>query len=285
MQIKTYFAGQPIPENEKYAYIVAKDGYYVLKKNNVFESCTKIDAIPDLSEQEETFDLKAKKIPYSLIKEVLAFFYEVFKQYKSEAMVLLCYSEDNWSLVVPDQEVAGASVKYSNNHKHVVGSIHSHPGFGAFASGTDERDEVNFDGIHIIISKFDEVKPELSCYVVINGRRAMIEPERVLENIAESTNPVNQEWLKKVKPLRESLFEREEPHQLVIEEKGAETNKDKKVAEEEDTVPVGDPCVVCSHEEVCIQDMCELGRPCQFFDYDKQRAAEYQRFNKIMQEG
>ena len=141
MPIKTYFAGQPIPENEKYAYIVAKDGYYVLKKNNVFESCTKIDAIPDLSEQEETFDLKAKKIPYSLIKEVLAFFYEVFKQYKSEAMVLLCYSEDNWSLVVPDQEVAGASVKYSNNHKHVVGSIHSHPGFGAFASGTDERDD------------------------------------------------------------------------------------------------------------------------------------------------
>ena len=29
MPIKTYFAGQPIPENEKYAYIVAKDGYYV----------------------------------------------------------------------------------------------------------------------------------------------------------------------------------------------------------------------------------------------------------------
>ena len=278
--IKMYFAGQPIPENEPYAYIVAKEGFYILKRNELFDACVKIDTLP-LPEQEETFVLKAKKIPYELIKEVLAFFYEVFKQYRSEAMVLLCYEEDNWSIVVPDQEVAGASVKYSNNHKHVVGSIHSHPGFGSCASGTDERDEVNFDGIHIIISKFDEVRPELSCYVVINGRRALIKPESLIESIAEPASAVNQEWLKKVKPFRESFFEREEPKQIVIEKKGDEISKDKK---EEDTIP-GDPCAVCSHEEVCIQDMCELGKPCEFFDYDKEKAAEYQRFSKVVLEG
>jgi len=266
--IKTYYAGQPIPENEKYAYIVARNGYYVVKRNCVFESCTKIDEIPDLPEQEETFDLMAKKIPYTLIKEVLAFFYEVYKQHKSEAMVLLCYENDEWSIYVPEQEVSGMSVKYNNDRKHVVGSIHSHPGFGTSASRTDEKDEENFDGIHIIISKFDEVRPELSCYVAINGRRALIEAETIIEKVEEHET-VNKEWLGKVKHFKETLFE--EP---VIEK----TNKDEELI-------TGDRCPVCSHEDVCMQDMGELGNPCEFFDYDKEKASEVQRLNKIMSGG
>ena len=139
--IKTYFAGQPIPENEQYAYLIAKDGFYMVKRNGLFDSCIMVETLPDIPEQEETFVLKAKKIPYELIKQVLAFFYAVYQQHRSEAMVLLCYEEDNWSIYVPEQQVAGARVDYKNDcNKRVVGSIHSHPAFGLGASGTDDHD-------------------------------------------------------------------------------------------------------------------------------------------------
>ena len=268
--IKMYFVDQPIPGNEPYAYIVAKEGFYILKRNELFDACVKIDTLP-LPEQEETFVLKAKKIPYELIKEVLAFFHAVYQKYRSEAMVLLCYEQDNWSAYAPEQEVAGARVQYKNeSNRRVVGSVHSHPGFGVFASGTDHQDELNFDGLHLIVSKFDEVKPELACYVVINGKRAELEPESVIEGLNEPIRMVNQEWLKKVKPLQEPFGERED----VL----GKLETDKKPEDDKGNVPLDDECFCCSHEDVCIQeDIKEPGSPCDFFDYSKEKDVVNQR--------
>lgn len=257
--IKTYFAGEVIPENEKYAYVIARDGCFIIKKNGIFESCTKIDGIPDLEEQKERFVLKAKKIPYGLIKKVLAFFFAVYQKHKSEAMVLLSYEKGKWLVYVPEQSVGGCSVKYKNGKHGIVGSIHSHPGFGCGASGIDDKDEADFDGIHIIISRFEEVMPELGCYVVVNGRRFGVEPDMIIEDMPTAEEQVPGEWLKKVKPLLETPLigtgqleiKKEITKPIVVDEW---------------------PCERCLHEPVCYQDVMEADNTCQFFEFDEKRA-------------
>lgn len=283
MSIKTYLAGQQqVPENENYAYIVAKDGFYIFKRNGLFESCTMIDEIPHLAEQKETFVLRAKKIPYQLIKEVMAFFYAVHKEHKSEAVVLLCYEKEEWAVYVPEQSASVTSVKYeSNGNKRFVGSIHSHPGFGTFASGTDDRDEANFDGIHLIISRFEEVMPELACYVVINSRRFQIEPGEVIDGIPNPSQMVSQEWLNKVKtpdkmPILTSYEQPEQQEVFTTDKKkeNAVVDKGQKTGEKKINITPEEQCFYCSHQEVCIQDMVEPGRFCEFFDCDQESVVE-----------
>lgn len=281
--IKIYLAGQQqVPENENYAYIVARGGFYIFKRNGLFESCTLIDEIPELAEQKETFVLKANKIPYQLIKEVMAFFYAVHKEHKSEAVVLLCYEDEKWSVYVPEQTALACSVKYENNNgKRFVGSIHSHPGFGTFASGTDDRDEANFDGIHLIISRFEEVMPELACYVVINGRRFQVEPGEVIDAIPNPSQMVPHEWLKKVKPHNKMpiLTDCEQVGQQEVfttdkNEENAAVDRRQGTGAKKINIPPEEQCFYCSHQEVCLQDEAEPGRFCEFFDYDQKSAVE-----------
>lgn len=278
MPVKTYFTGQEIPPNEDYAYIIAKDGFYMLKRNGVFESCTWIENIPDLPEQEETFELKAKKIPYQLIKQALAFFYAVYQEHRTEAMVLLCYEDEEWSIYVPEQTVSTGSIKYENNgNRRFAGSIHSHPGFGTTPSNTDDKDEICFDGIHIIIGRFDEVMSEMAVYAVVNGRRFEIEPETIIEDLPDPRLTVSPDWLKKVAPYRETLFEDKGTITIPQPDGG---NKNKESIKDKDDEE-NECCLVCLHEEVCSQDMFNPGSPCEFFDYDQRKAIEQHRLKQI----
>lgn len=269
MSINKYFAGQPVPENENFAYIIGKDGFYILKRNGVFEACVLIESIPDITEQEETFLLKAKKIPYELIKQVLGFFFAVYQKHKSEAMVLLCYEQDNWSVHVPEQEVSTASVKYKNDGRGIVGSIHSHPGFSCTASGVDDKDEANFDGLHLIISKFEEICPEIACYVVINGRRFEVESDKVIDGFPQPCQMASEEWLKKVNPQQGFFFETGDTLK-----KDIGTGKELSTINEPSPAEIEEewPCEKCLHEDVCYQDVMEADGTCQFYEFDPRRA-------------
>lgn len=279
MSINNYFAGQPVPENEKYAYIIARDGFYILKRNGLFEACVAVDTIPELAEQEQTFTLKAKKIPYELIRQVLAFFYAVYLKHKSEAAVLLCYENEEWSVTVPEQRVSAGSVKYSlNGNKRVVGSIHSHPGFGAFASGTDQNDELNHDGLHLIFSRFDEIKPELACYAVVNGVRFELEPEYLIEGIPDPVNLVDSNWLEKVKTSETALFGDGQSLPTFREARQVEIPTTLKDAPED--VPEEWICEKCIHQDVCYQDEVQGDGTCRFYEFDPRRAAFHEQNKK-----
>jgi hypothetical protein len=64
-----------------------------------------------------------------------------------------------------------------------VGTIHSHCDFQAFHSGTDHGDEISWDGLHITFGHNDKEEFTISASMMMNGRRAKIDPESVLEGI------------------------------------------------------------------------------------------------------
>jgi hypothetical protein len=78
-----------------------------------------------------------------------------------------------------------------------AGSIHSHPGFAAKFSMTDERDERVFDGLHVVASDKGFSRPAVACAAVVSGRRIELDPEDVIEGYdADAQFP--EEWLDRV---------------------------------------------------------------------------------------
>jgi hypothetical protein len=102
-------------------------------------------------------------IPMSIVNKLDEFFRLVEAQLGTESIVLLTFdsanpdSSDSWGILVPEQENTSVHCKYDPDsivaikpyHLSIVGSVHSHPGMAAYASGTDHEDQADFDGIHI----------------------------------------------------------------------------------------------------------------------------------------
>ena len=160
------------------------------------------------------------KIPWSLINEVGDFFHHVYATLGTEAIVLFTYDEaaltsDNpsggWGYLVPKQSNSSASCDYDptsimdekddlGTSVYIVGSAHSHPAMKAFASHTDEGDQMEFDGVHITYgwapgSKTDEYHVEL----LFGGTRFTLTPEQTFDEYTQpSTNPKMAELAKRV---------------------------------------------------------------------------------------
>lgn len=186
-----------------YRYLVGKGGHYLAKRNGIFTACVKVEECQEYPEVEEFFQLTTRKIPFSLFQQALAFLKAVHEKHKSEGMVLLTHKDGLWGIVIPKQEVSTASVKYENDgHTRVVGSIHSHPGFSSTPSGTDHHDEINFDGIHIVVSGFDCLA-DITVHAVVNGGRFQLRPDYAIEGL-ENKATFPEEWLQKVSPKMET---------------------------------------------------------------------------------
>ena len=116
----------------------------------------------------------------------LLFFRAVYKKYHSEAEVQLHYNSGSSEFLLhcPEQQVTGASVKYSSKERfegfQLIGTIHSHSDFGASHSGIDQSDERYFDGLHITIGHVDQPYFTISCSMMVNGQRFTFEPEEVI---------------------------------------------------------------------------------------------------------
>lgn len=100
---------------------------------------------------------------------------------------------NEWKIVVPTQEVSGASVeaKFEKNCDIATGeeytqfppngwvhagSAHSHNHMSAFFSGTDDENELGVPGAHIVVGKLDPKKEsyEYSASVVLQRNRKMV---------------------------------------------------------------------------------------------------------------
>jgi proteasome lid subunit RPN8/RPN11 len=123
------------------------------------------------------------RIPFALINKMDAFFRAVHKEHKSESIAMLVYDmnflgTDNasagWGAVIPKQKNTAAFCDYDptsvidelEDHIMVVGSAHSHPEMDAYASGTDHKDQADWDGIHITYGWKSHVKGGATEYYV-----------------------------------------------------------------------------------------------------------------------
>ena len=114
------------------------------------------------------------KIPYSILKDVVDFFLNVFEEKDTEAVALIFYDKkiENYEVRIPKQTAGAAFVEFERDisleldeTKYLVMEIHSHGRYGTFWSDTDNREELShrlyavvgslkdfaYDDLHIIV--------------------------------------------------------------------------------------------------------------------------------------
>lgn len=225
--VPTYIAmsGEKIATDnikEDFAYVICDKGTFIKRDNFLYSGFFKVES-KNLGTIEEAINVKIDfRIPWNLFESIEGFFESVYEKYKSEVAILLYYNKDKkvWAYGVPQQTVSGASVEYdikkgcsfileTNLGEELdklpegfamVGSIHSHASMSAFHSGTDDKDEFGFDGIHITIGKLNDRNHEYACRmmfgktdikknledVVCCPTKAVLFPKNIIAKVAET---------------------------------------------------------------------------------------------------
>jgi len=170
-------------------YIVAKEGIFLKKKLGIMESIAPVKNISILNSVSTMAKMHIKKIPGTKFARTVAFFKEVYKQYFAEAIVLLFYDENlkTYKIVAPPQKVTAAACDYNKGMSidgmQMIGTIHSHASMSAFHSGTDDKDEEHFDGLHITIGNLNKENVSITASIVANGHRFVVEPEEYIDKL------------------------------------------------------------------------------------------------------
>lgn len=188
------------------AFVVARDGLYLRKHSLLGLSQTQVERVAHLPKGREFIDYALPKLPAELLARVVGFFRAVYRQQHSEAVVLLLWGADRFDVAVPTQQASAVSVRFKvRDHDvlagtRVVGTIHSHGAFGAGASGIDEADEAELDGLHLVVGDLDRRRPSFSAAIAIDGRRFDVRLREVAERPGRPIDPPT-DWLGRVKRL------------------------------------------------------------------------------------
>lgn len=166
---------------------------------------------------EEVAQYTMPPIPKVIVDKLDEFFRLVDAQHHTESIVILTYDttkegSDGWGVLVPEQENTSVHCKYDADsiatlkpdNVMIVGSVHSHPGMAAYASGTDHADQADFDGIHITYGWQNNVNNGATQYHIelqVSGESYILKPEDVFEEYSINKNPDPEvvEWSTKVK--------------------------------------------------------------------------------------
>lgn len=155
-------------------------------------------SIPDLltcdikykiEEAKGTIGYVGPKIPPELWYQITSFFKWTYDTYKSESQVRLFVSPTlgTWKAhAFPQQAKMGTSTVELDNEDaklqraalnlnppdwHLFGTVHHHCSLNAFASGTDEENERNQDGLHITVGHMSSAKYDLHARLIRRGLR------------------------------------------------------------------------------------------------------------------
>ena len=196
-------AGDPAPATALPAFVVARDGVYLRKRTLLGTSQTRAGRIAHLPEERESLDYALPPVPADVVGRAVGFFRAVYRLHKTEAAALLLWRDGSFDLAVPRQRASPVTVKFSISDGDVpagsrlVGTIHSHGGFGAYASSTDEDDDAGLDGLHAVVGDLDRRTTGYAAAVVVDGARFRLPIGRLLERPRRFAEPPA-EWLGRV---------------------------------------------------------------------------------------
>jgi hypothetical protein len=187
-----------IPEN--IAYLITGNGVMLFKRNREYVSLSKTNSLSSFPKLSESAIIKYPSIPISLLNAAIHFFRFVYNSSdkdiaKSESCVLFYLDKETgsqWKGVVPKQEVSPASVNYTTptpedceqfkeiNDYFLAGSIHSHASMSAGFSGVDDKDDLDFDGIHIVVGHIDKSVPEFAIRIMVSKQEYTLPFEQLI---------------------------------------------------------------------------------------------------------
>lgn len=216
----------PLSDVSPINVIVGSNGLFIMRNLMTHTSFEKVDIKDSLynnfDQIKEKVDYNFPSIPYKIYKQALKFFRDVYEEYKSEGNIILYLNKnipiDNQEYVIyiPEQKVSSASVNYTigkdapkeSEGYYQAGSIHSHPSFSAFQSGTDLRDEITFDGIHVTIGHITRENPEIDVRLCASGSIYKLDHTKkegiIIEK--EDDTQIPKEWIKKVSKVIQAGF-------------------------------------------------------------------------------
>jgi len=177
-------------------YLVTRDGLFQVKRNPLFHARTRIKGLSWLMPEQEGARLLLPPIPAAILADIVAFFREVFRVHRAEAVVLLYFNQEDrrYDLEIPKQQVAGGHCRYEIGPTPAgwvrVGTIHSHAAADAFHSELDDEDERHDDGLHMTIGNLDG-EASVVCSLVVDGRRFTLKPSDVFEDAVPGVPPVS----------------------------------------------------------------------------------------------
>lgn len=178
-----HFIGE-IPEDfdKPVAYVLQRDGLWERRTNPLGTFCRRLAEahVPGLPVVlREGYELNVPRMPTSVLWEAIAFFREIYFSMRTESMVRVIYNRERggYETECPKQIVAPAAVVFEKHplpkHKLLVAEIHSHAGFGAGFSGTDDADELG-DRFYGVVGKLREALPEVAFRLSIGGEKVRI---------------------------------------------------------------------------------------------------------------
>lgn len=170
-------------------YEISADGIFLHKETPFWKAIVPVEHISILEKQEPQFESLLPPVPKTIVEQVARFFAWITDRYRTEALILLWWNENNdlYEITVPSQKVSRRKLHYQipdkrNNGIHLIGTFHSHHSMPAFHSDADVLDEINFDGIHGTFGSFTNsswLNPNsfsLSLQASINGFRFLMDP-------------------------------------------------------------------------------------------------------------
>jgi proteasome lid subunit RPN8/RPN11 len=138
------------------------------------------------------------KMPWELVQKMDKFFREVHFKHKCEAILVLVYdpaffnSADptlGWRAIAPKQTNTAGSCDYDpssvqakkTEQEIILGTIHSHPEMSAFFSGTDHKDQDDWDGIHITQAWKGKGPTEYHIAMILGGEEWTLQEHQVFD--------------------------------------------------------------------------------------------------------
>lgn len=175
------------PPEEKIYFSISGNGIFLHKRIEGFvDAVVPVKSIDGLLKEEARAELLLPKITSTVFAKAVCFFNEVYRQKRTEALVLLHFSEKHgYTLSVPEQSATSGHIKYTATDRvkgyRLVGTMHSHCAMSAFHSATDTRDEAGHDGVHITIGRLDSFPSfGFDAELVVNGTRFPLSYEHVI---------------------------------------------------------------------------------------------------------
>lgn len=204
----------PWPENEPVFHVLSRDGLFVCRNHQFFTSCVPTKTWPtELAGQKPFLHLRYPRLPRALIERIVGFFDLVGELRSSEAAVLIAWDRETETIVpvVPPQTGTVSTNWYGKSypmdleyeiptlppHLLLIGDIHSHVDGPAYASFTDQSDEVHRPGLHLVVGRIQDEPPEFHAEVVADGLRFRVRDlNLVLEGYRHRRrHEVPREWL------------------------------------------------------------------------------------------